>query len=601
MLSAIAAALPALLGVRAGEGAGRVDQREHRAGRSARRAPSAACPCDSPPARACRSCGRCARWCRGPSGGRSRRSACVVPRRCRRRSPGRREGGRRGAPRSPRRAARCSRACTDDPGGGRAGRSPRSAHRTAPAAVPAVGDLADELPPARVVMPAPPPRAAGSARRDGATAPGGTGRARGALGALLRPLDRRRRIGPRGPARGCQHTADTLVQLAAIDDLVDLAVGELGLGAAEVLRQLLARGLLDDARPGEGDQRPGLGVRDVAERGERRPDAAGRRVGEHDDDREAGVVQHLEADDRLGHLHQREDTLLHPRATGRGDHDERHARRSTARSQARAASRRRPSPCCRPESRSPSPRRRRLAADLEVAGDEGLGAALGLGLLDPAGVRLEVAEPERVGGAQLGPELVPLAAVGELVEPLPARTPGSGGRTPCRHGGCERAPPRGSGCRRRGRRRRGRSRAGWPAGRGATPKTVDGDVDAGHRRLCYRCPGAEPVLDAGAVRGDDPRDGPMRRGSAATPPRASARAAGASRRRRSPNGGVPAGSGRAPAPRDPGPGVRPRSARRRPSRSGDCGRPWSHMGADITCSGPNAARSAHRSCEKYVW
>ena len=52
-------------------------------------------------------------------------------------------------------------------------------------------------------------------------------------------------------------------------------------GALEAFRQLLADGLLDDARAGEADQRAGLGDLDVAQHGVGRGDAAGGRIGEH--------------------------------------------------------------------------------------------------------------------------------------------------------------------------------------------------------------------------------------------------------------------------------------------------------------------------------
>ena len=51
----------------------------------------------------------------------------------------------------------------------------------------------------------------------------------------------------------------------------------------EAFRQLLADGLLDHARAGEADQRAGLGDVHVAQHRIGRGDAAGGRIGEHDD------------------------------------------------------------------------------------------------------------------------------------------------------------------------------------------------------------------------------------------------------------------------------------------------------------------------------
>jgi hypothetical protein len=54
-------------------------------------------------------------------------------------------------------------------------------------------------------------------------------------------------------------------------------------GALEALRQFLADGLLDDALAGKADQRAGLGDLHVAQHGVGGGDAAGGRVGQHDD------------------------------------------------------------------------------------------------------------------------------------------------------------------------------------------------------------------------------------------------------------------------------------------------------------------------------
>src|SRR6184192_1435215 len=54
-------------------------------------------------------------------------------------------------------------------------------------------------------------------------------------------------------------------ELGSRDDRVDVAETKVLLGEAEILRQLLARRLLDDARPGEGEQSPGLGDDHIAE------------------------------------------------------------------------------------------------------------------------------------------------------------------------------------------------------------------------------------------------------------------------------------------------------------------------------------------------
>ena len=106
-------------------------------------------------------------------------------------------------------------------------------------------------------------------------------------------------------------------------DHVDHAVlGEI-FGALETFRQFLADGLLDHARAGEADQRAGLGDLHVAEHGVGRGDAAGGRIGQHDDVGLARLAQHLHRDGRARQLHQRQDAFLHARAAGGREHDER--------------------------------------------------------------------------------------------------------------------------------------------------------------------------------------------------------------------------------------------------------------------------------------
>ena len=112
---------------------------------------------------------------------------------------------------------------------------------------------------------------------------------------------------------------DGLAQLVAVHDDVDHAVLEQIFGALKTLRQLLADGLLDDARAGEADQRAGLGEMHVAEHGVGGGDAAGRRIGEDDDVGQARVLHHVDGDGGARQLHQREDALLHARAARAGE------------------------------------------------------------------------------------------------------------------------------------------------------------------------------------------------------------------------------------------------------------------------------------------
>ena len=107
-----------------------------------------------------------------------------------------------------------------------------------------------------------------------------------------------------------------------MDDPVEIAVLEQELGALEARRQLLGDRAGGDPRPGEPDQGVRLGDVDVAEDGERGEHPAGRRVAQEAQERDARGPQPLEGADRLGELHQRERSLLHPRpARGRDDEE----------------------------------------------------------------------------------------------------------------------------------------------------------------------------------------------------------------------------------------------------------------------------------------
>ena len=94
-------------------------------------------------------------------------------------------------------------------------------------------------------------------------------------------------------------------------------------GALEAFRQLLAHRLLDDARAGEADQRAGLGDLDVAQHGEARGDAAGGRIGQHDDVGQARFLHQLDRDGAARHLHQADHAFLHARAARGGVDDQR--------------------------------------------------------------------------------------------------------------------------------------------------------------------------------------------------------------------------------------------------------------------------------------
>src|SRR6267378_2946734 len=77
-----------------------------------------------------------------------------------------------------------------------------------------------------------------------------------------------------------EESAQRLLEVAPVDDEVELAVLQQELRALEALGERLADRLGDDARPGEADERARLGHDHVTEHREARRDAAGRRVGQ---------------------------------------------------------------------------------------------------------------------------------------------------------------------------------------------------------------------------------------------------------------------------------------------------------------------------------
>ena len=107
---------------------------------------------------------------------------------------------------------------------------------------------------------------------------------------------------------------DGRAQIVAMHHHIDHAVVAQIFRLLKSVRQFLANGLLDDARAGEADQRAGLGDLNVAEHRIGRGDAAGGRIGEHDDIRLARLAQPLHRDGGARHLHQRQNAFLHARA-----------------------------------------------------------------------------------------------------------------------------------------------------------------------------------------------------------------------------------------------------------------------------------------------
>ena len=114
-------------------------------------------------------------------------------------------------------------------------------------------------------------------------------------------------------------------QIRARHDGVDEPVRKRELGGLEALGELLLDGVANHALAREADERMGLREDDVALHGERRGDAARRRVGDDRDVGQAALGQTRKRAGHLRHLHERRQALLHARAARSG---ERHDRQS---------------------------------------------------------------------------------------------------------------------------------------------------------------------------------------------------------------------------------------------------------------------------------
>src|SRR6185503_9535586 len=203
-----------------------------------------------------------------------------------------------------------------------------------------------------------------------------------------------------------EQPGDRLLELGPVHDAVDHALLEEELGPLESLRELLVDRLLDDARSREPDERLRLGEYHVPHRREAGRDAAGRRVRHDRDVGNARVREPGQERVRLGHLHEREDSLEHARPAGGGEDDERSPRLDRKEDGARdALSRGRGE--ASPEKREVHDREHAgVLFDPPLAADDGFGeAGLLARALQPVAVALRVLELERIGGDDLGEAL----------------------------------------------------------------------------------------------------------------------------------------------------------------------------------------------------
>lgn len=217
------------------------------------------------------------------------------------------------------------------------------------------------------------------------------------------------------PSKQSQVPGDLGTQLGTRDNGIQVAESQHALGAPEAGGQRLARGLGDDARPGEVELSARLGDADVGQRREAGNDAAGARIGEDGEERDAGVVHEVDGAGGLGHLHEAEDALLHARPAGGayGNHGQPldggqlgAAPEALTDDTAHAAAH---------EAEVHHGQHEGNLLDLSPADHDRLGeAGLGLSSAQTLGVCLDVDECERIERRHRGPQLTEGLNVGQL-------------------------------------------------------------------------------------------------------------------------------------------------------------------------------------------
>ncbi len=94
-------------------------------------------------------------------------------------------------------------------------------------------------------------------------------------------------------------------------------------GTLKTFGQFFTNRIFNYPRPGKADQGAGFGKMNIPHHGigSRHPPGGG--IGQNNDIGQAFLLQHVESHRGSGHLHQGEDSLLHPGPSGRGKNNQR--------------------------------------------------------------------------------------------------------------------------------------------------------------------------------------------------------------------------------------------------------------------------------------
>ena len=226
-----------------------------------------------------------------------------------------------------------------------------------------------------------------------------------------------------GTGKHGQDPDQRLPQLGAGNDAVDEAMLQQVLAGLETGGKGLADGLLDDPLASKTNERLGLSQDEVAQHREAGRNAAGGRVGQ---DADVGLVrlvpQPRQGSRGLGHLHEREHALLHPRAARGADDDHRLAQGDAPLDLPgdQLAGHRAHGPTHEGEVERAD--LHRTPVDGGTACQVCIGfAGLGLGRFQPCGVGLAVDEIQGVEGSQLGIMTDEAVRVDQTCQPLRSR------------------------------------------------------------------------------------------------------------------------------------------------------------------------------------
>src|SRR5437660_12287530 len=115
---------------------------------------------------------------------------------------------------------------------------------------------------------------------------------------------------------------DERFKFLAVDDGVEETVFEQEFGALKAFGEFLANGLLDDARAGESNERPGLANVEISEHREADGNAAGGGIGKDGNVRQSFLIHTRKGRANFAELHKADTAVQDARPTRAGNGEE---------------------------------------------------------------------------------------------------------------------------------------------------------------------------------------------------------------------------------------------------------------------------------------